>query len=131
MKKILLALLIFSSPGFAQSRFSDYRDFVERSVNQQTFPDLSKTPDFMITSSEKVEEGTNIRTVFNGEIFDRSSEGIYFMLRANYYKIFIPEIRTVYIIACNNPEKSTGDHLLWLLGEIRKYKETILTRTSY
>ena len=131
MKKILLGLLIFSSPAFGQSRFSDYRDFVEKSINQQTFPDLSKTPDFMIASSEKVEEGTNVRTVFNGENFDRSKEGVYFVLRPNYYKIFIPELRTIYIIACNNSEKSTGDHLLWLLGEIRKYKETILTRASY
>lgn len=130
MKKILLALLIFSSPVYGQSRFSDYRDFVERSINPQ-FLDISKTPDFSITSSERVEPGTTIKSIFNGEIFDRSGEGVYFVLRQNYYKIFVPELQTSYIVVCNNPGKSTGDHLLWLLGEIRKYKETILTRANY
>lgn len=130
MKKILLALLIFSSPVFGQSRFSDYKDFVEKSISPQ-FLDFSKTPDFSITSSERIEVGTTIKSIFKGEIFDRSREGVYFMLRPNYYKIFIPELETLYVVACNNPEKSTGDHLLWLLSEIHKYKETILTRANY
>lgn len=131
MKKVLLALLIFSVPSFGQSKFSDYKDFVEQSINPQGWIELSKTPDFIISSSEKIESGTPIKSIFNGETFDRSNEGVYFMLRANYYKIFIPEIQTVYTIACNNSGKSTGDHLLWLLGEIHKYKETILTRVGY
>ena len=129
MKKILLSLLLFSAftNVYSQNRFSDYQDFIEKSVIA-TEPGFNpKVSNDFILYSENINIGTSVRDVFKGESFNRTNDNIYFLLRSNYYLMFIPELHILYTISSSVPNKNVIDHFFWLTSEIRKYKQSVLS----
>ena len=125
MKRILLGLLLVSSiVSSGQNRFSDYKDFIEKSVAQ---PDPANNPflgkDYTIYS-RNVEIGTQMKDLFPNHGFDRTSDNIYFSISPNYYQMFIPELHMLFTVTTTDQNINIGEHFIWLAGQIRKYKES-------
>ena len=133
MKKILLTTFLVSSflSGYSQLRFTDYQDFLQRKVvNEDSIRITGKVPDYNLYS-EIFNPGASLKDVFRGEAYDRTNENLYFILKTNYYKIFIPEAHILFTVSPSTQDKDLVTHFIWLTGEIKKYKQESMTRTNY
>lgn len=60
--------------------------------------------------------------------FDHTSDNIYFNLIGESYKVFVPEINTIFVV-CNksNHYIYLGTNMIWLIDQIRKSKQLYIT----
>ena len=133
MKKIILTILLASSFLFvhAQIRLADYQDFMQRKiVNEDSVRMTGKSQDFILFS-ELFNNGTPLKEIFNGEAYDRTSDNLFFILKPNYYKIYIQEAHILFTVTTNSPDIDISTNFLWLTAELRRFKSESATRLNY
>ena len=124
MRSILLVSCLFlSMQCAAQFHYSGYRDFIENSVRNPDLGKDSSLKDDYIVRSEIVNPYTPLKDIFYGRPFDRSTDNVYFSINSNYYQMFLPELHMLLTVSSTQPDRSVGEHLVWMISEIRKWKK--------
>jgi len=133
MKKILLTTFMVSSflLGYSQPRFADYQGFVQKKMIEQDSIVMAGQLQNYTLYSEFFNVGVPLKEIFNGEMYDRTNDNLYFLLKPNYYKLYIPEVHILFTVFANSNDKDIPSHFIWLTGEIRKYKHDGITRSNY
>lgn len=132
MKKLLLPILLLGSIFTkAQSRFSDYQDFIRVTVMNEDSIKIAGSQQKYTIYTELCSSGTPMKEIFKGDMFDRTVDNLYFSLKPTYYKLYIPEGHILFTISSLLPEADIANHFLWLTNELRKFKKESYTRSSY
>lgn len=108
MKKLLVLLLLTVISTVMYSQSMTYLYFNDSLAIES------------ITSSDN-----SLETVKNSTPnLDRTEDGIYFFLDKTEYIVYIPEVCTVFKVRSRN--KYVGDHLIYLIDELRKHKQDLI-----
>lgn len=64
------------------------------------------------------------QSLFNTEVVEKTLDNIYFDLHREYYKLYIPEIKTLFTVSqMEGKHIPVSNHIVWFIQCIRKYRQ--------